>query len=439
MLTLAAANRSQLVGWLTLALAAIAVLAPGAAVAGVARLSDATGQHNLSYSHTADTAAAGLIVASRVIRPDGEGLHDRKRCSRHYSCHDVIVYTLSDQAGVTPGIGCTAINPESVECRISYPASEQPVVDFVGTFGEAADYALIQPRFNAVTLSGGGGNDELTGGPSSATFAGGDGDDQLQGGAAADRLRGDAGNDAILGGGGADAVSDGPGSDVVDGGEGNDTLQVGGAADTLAGGGGVDTASYAVRSTPVTVTLDGLANDGGAADATSDNVMADVENATGGSAADTLSGNADNNTLSGGRGGDAVTGAGGNDVLNGGADADDLAGGAGVDTVTYAGRRASVAVTLFDDGANDGGELDGPLGARDDTADDIENVIGGFAGDRLVGNPLANAVKGGAGNDTIEVAGDSAVDTVNCGAGDDSVTWDAATDRLTASCEVGDG
>lgn len=56
-----------------------------------------------------------------------------------------------------------------------------------------------------------------------------------------------------------------------------------------------------------------------------------IENATGGSAADTISGNAVANVLTGGAGADTLSGLGGNDTLNGGTGGDRLSGGAGND------------------------------------------------------------------------------------------------------------
>ncbi|MFW8584431.1 M10 family metallopeptidase C-terminal domain-containing protein [Rhizobium beringeri] len=56
-----------------------------------------------------------------------------------------------------------------------------------------------------------------------------------------------------------------------------------------------------------------------------------IENAKGGSGADTILGNIAANTLSGGGGNDALSGKEGNDTLNGGAGNDGLLGGAGND------------------------------------------------------------------------------------------------------------
>ena len=60
-----------------------------------------------------------------------------------------------------------------------------------------------------------------------------------------------------------------------------------------------------------------------------------VENAIGGTGADTINGNSANNVLQGGNGADTIDGADGNDTLNGGAGNDTIWGGAGDDTFVY--------------------------------------------------------------------------------------------------------
>jgi hypothetical protein len=82
------------------------------------------------------------------------------------------------------------------------------------------------------------------------------------------------------------------------------------------GGAGTDTVDYEGRSAKVTVTLDGVANDGEALEG--DNVLRNVENVLGGTVGDDLSGDGDANTLDGGPGEDLVVGNGGGDILQGG-------------------------------------------------------------------------------------------------------------------------
>ncbi|MBX9775397.1 MAG: M10 family metallopeptidase C-terminal domain-containing protein, partial [Xanthobacteraceae bacterium] len=60
-----------------------------------------------------------------------------------------------------------------------------------------------------------------------------------------------------------------------------------------------------------------------------------IENATGGTGADTINGNSANNVLSGGNGADTIDGADGNDTINGNAGNDTMWGGAADDTFVY--------------------------------------------------------------------------------------------------------
>jgi Ca2+-binding RTX toxin-like protein len=168
-------------------------------------------------------------------------------------------------------------------------------------------------------LSGGGGSDALAGDGDNDTLAGGAGIDRLDGGAGGDTLNG--GDVGLVGGDGGDQLNGGPGPDVLLGGPGDDRLDGGVGADQINGEEGRDTLTYEDRTNPVTVTLNGLPDDG--EDRENDNVGADVEVILGGTVWDTLTGDRDANTLSAGSGEDLITGNAGPDVLDGG-DAPDL-------------------------------------------------------------------------------------------------------------------
>jgi hypothetical protein len=155
------------------------------------------------------------------------------------------------------------------------------------------DTAAVVADGRAVTLSGGPGNDTLSGANARLNAAGGPGDDSLAGaGPNADMLAGDDGDDFFTNVLGPDAVD---------------------------GGAGVDTVSYAGQPAALAVSLDDQANDGVGAVA---DIRSSVENVIGGSAADTLAGSQARNRLEGGAGNDVLRGNGGVDVLLGG-DGDD--------------------------------------------------------------------------------------------------------------------
>ncbi len=265
-------------------------------------------------------------------------------------------------------------------------------------------------------LTGGAGDDTLTGGALAETINGGAGDDTISGGAEADTLNGDAGDDTFL-----SAAADG--------------------ADVYNGGADTDVMSYAGRSATVVASLDGVALDG--EDGELDNVKTDVEDLIGGGGADTLTGGAGDNVLTGGAGADILNGLAGNDTFDEGAatsGGDTFNGGLGVDTVDYSARVAALTVTMGDNTANDG--LSGEL---DDVRDDVEDLIGGTAADNITGNALANNIdggaeadvlSGGAGNDIL--FGGAGIDQLTGGDGDDLLDGGAAADT-PLDCGAGDG
>jgi Ca2+-binding RTX toxin-like protein len=265
--------------------------------------------------------------------------------------------------------------------------------------GESGEVDNVSDDVENVT--GGVGDDSITGN-SAANI--------LDGGSGSDTLTGADGKDVLIGGLGDDSLDGGNGDDVLSGGVGDDSLEGGLGADHLSGGTGIDGVTYAGRATPVAVTTNNIANDGEDKDRNGsaeegDNVRPNVENVTGGSNADILIANSSRNGLSGGPG---------DDLLDGGLGADILSGGPGSDTVTYATRSVSVDASL-DGVSNDGqaGEADAvgiPTGnpANDP---DVENIIGGAGSDVLVGstsggaNTTPNILTGGAGSDVLDGAG----------------------------------
>src|SRR3954470_10898401 len=110
------------------------------------------------------------------------------------------------------------------------------VVD-VGEDG-TADFTFARSSFTAVSVTAGGGDDEvrIQGLPlDGVTTDGGAGNDTLLGGPAADTLIGGSGNDLIDGNQGADTISLGTGNDTAqwDPGDGSDAVNGDGGSDTL--------------------------------------------------------------------------------------------------------------------------------------------------------------------------------------------------------------
>jgi Ca2+-binding RTX toxin-like protein len=273
-------------------------------------------------------------------------------------------YTLSDPgANVAAGAGCTQVNANQATC----PST----------------------GVQKIHVRAGDGNDTVV----------------LASSVTADsQLYGEAGNDSLTGGSGNDSIAGGAGTDNIDG-----------------AGGAADAADYSESTTPLTLSLDGVANDGAVGEG--DNVSVNTENVDGGSAADTITGSSaanrldgeggddvingndgadliygrrGSNTLRGGNGNDAIAGGMNSDLVIGGAGADNLLGGDGRDTISYEDRTNPVSIT-FDATANDG-----ESGEGDVLSADFEVARGGSGADTIVNN--SNTVVtfiGGLGADTL--------------------------------------
>jgi Ca2+-binding RTX toxin-like protein len=225
-------------------------------------------------------------------------------------------------------------------------------------------------------------------------------------------LRGGAGNDALYDDLGNDTLDGGAGADYMLGGIGNDTYYVDDEGDVVfeVMGAGTDT----VRTTLSDYTL-------------ADNVERLEFIGTGGF---TGHGNDLANVLTGGTGNDTLDGGVGNDLLIGGAGADLMTGGAGNDTYN---------VDNVDDVVVEA------VGGGTDTVkttlssytlgDNVENLrfvgTGDFSGH---GNARANALTGGAGNDTL--IGGKGADSLTGGAGADVFVFREASDSLRGARDV---
>jgi len=164
----------------------------------------------------------------------------------------------------------------------------------------------------------------------------GDGDDTINKvGAVPGDLRGESGNDTINGGPGPleNVLNGGPGNDTLFGGDNIDRVIGGPGADTMGGGGGTrDIVSYEDSGSGVTVDLDALGADDGAA-GEGDTVLSDFEGITGSPFDDTLFGNEGRDILHGLGGTDTILGGIGDDIIVGGAGSDFLFGEGGADSL----------------------------------------------------------------------------------------------------------
>jgi hypothetical protein len=317
---------------------------------------------------------------------------------------------FGDFAGSTAGAGC-----EYSEIRDLVMCEPRSIVDV--QLG-AGDDRLTPLSIGGKSLADGGlsvdlgpGNDsfqgdgvkeQVNGGPGNDEIAGAQGDDVLSGGDGLDKLEGDSGNDRLDGGAGNDTLSGDPNTNPTSG------------ADTIIGGDGTDELhdywpgenDDPRTAPPVSVTLDGAANDGASGEG---------DNVTGVESVDfERTGNF--------RGDDGANSV----VVTEIAGAGTFEGLGGADRLTA----GDASGDRIDGGAGDD-ELQGGFG--DDT------VTGGPGRDRIASDRPARCnevhcdVTGGYGNDRVE-ARDGEVDSVECGPGEDTVIADAA-DTVAPNCE----
>ena len=182
-------------------------------------------------------------------------------------------------------------------------------------------------------------------------------------------------------------------------------------------GGGIDTLDFFLSARAVTINLAyGLSQVINTNLSLSLGAGNTFENVFGGAGADTLTGNALNNSLFGEGGNDTLNGALGSDMLFGGTNDDIYLFGAssvleadqvsenvneGNDTLNFAYLTTSVGLRLDANAVqtvhtNRTLKLNSPI--------TFENAVGGSGADNLIGNSLSNTLRGGPGNDTLNGA-----------------------------------
>jgi hypothetical protein len=198
-----------------------------------------------------------------------------------------------------------------------------------------------------------------------------------------------------------------------------------------------------VVSGPVAIADGGPGNDtltGGAAE-------------RGGPGDDILTGSDTGALLEGGPGHDTIAGGKGDDTIvddAGVGEQDVVDGGDGNDTMSYAGRKAGVTVSLQQPLAGEDKlsaieSLRGGAGNDQLTGDAGPNTLDGGAGrdllvgadgnDTLAGGEGADALEGGAGNDNLDPGEDTARNSVSCGSGKDHADPQPNT-LIAPDCEV---
>ncbi len=140
------------------------------------------------------------------------------------------------------------------------------------------------------------------------------------------QIRGDADSEAIFGSVAADEITGGRGNDFVVGGAGRDTID---------GGKGKDRVDYSASKVAVNVALDGSHKVSVKIGGVVEDTISKIENVSGGSAGDVLTGDTAANELLGYGGADALSGGKGADTLSGGSGNDIVKGGKGDDQFRF--------------------------------------------------------------------------------------------------------
>jgi len=434
---------------------------------------DTLSNFEIYYASNQNDIITGSVNADNVFALVGDDLFDAS------AGNDILDGGAgSDTIDYSGLSGITSINAAlsgAVNSNITVvDGDDDSVVNIENIIGSIGDDTLTGDTFantldgNAGDdiLAGGGGGDNLFGGAGDDILDGGSGADVHAGGAGADTLLGSAGNDIFIGGDDIDnidysgvtgpvnvnlgdgvAANDGQGGNdslseienvtgsdfndvisgdsnvnVLTGGFGNDRLYGAGGSDLLDGGAGVDEVDY------TNAVLNGVTVDLGTGTAADDgdggvDTLTDIENITGSTFSDDLTGDANVNVIDGGTGDDIIRASGGEDVIDGGDDRDtidysNLVGATSID-VTLAGvTPVNVSVT----------------GGADQTILNVENVTGTDGDDTITGDANENTLKGGAGNDTL--SGRGGVDILDGGDGIDTADYSSAVGGINANLAI---
>ncbi|MFN0055003.1 MAG: YDG domain-containing protein, partial [Planctomycetales bacterium] len=443
-------------------------------------------QFDLTVYRSDDTAFGGdLSLGTVTISAPGDltvGPH-------------TLSWTIGNGTGAIPlpGAGATEVDTSYYLLVVADAAdvvvesdSTSPGTNNVGVFS-----GVYHAPSGPVLVQGGSGNDTVSVSGSisvtvnSTTFTyvasdvatlrvrGHDGDDTVTASALGKPLWawGGAGNDTLTGGSAADTLVGGAGNDSLAGGSGDDTYQF--KADTALGsdtvseavGAGTDGLDFSPGTMAIVLDLSLTTAQAANAYLTLTLSAGDViENLTGTSDNDMLTGNtlanvlfgldgidtlrgmAGHDTLWGGNGNDMLYGAGGNDSqaggdgndtyyfnasVNIGADVITELSGEGTDTIDFS-QFTTTGVTL--DLSKTTAQTVSPanLTLTLSAGNVFENITAGAGPDLLIGNGLANVLSGLAGNDTLEGGGGN--DTLT--GGNDNDTYRFNTNSTMGSDTV---
>jgi len=291
-----------------------------------------------------------------------------------------------------------------------------------GNGNDTLDYSLDTSGITAVNVFLNGGVN------STVTITGGD-NDLIRG---FENVIGTDGNDTLRGDGQTNSLVGGIGDDYFFGSIGNDTIE---------GDSGVNTIDYQFSTSGIITDMGDVT--GGYFDVsysigTSVNQLANIVHLTGTNLADNITGDAQDNILSGGIGSDTIDGGDGNDSILGGDDNDLIVASAGNDTIDggsdeydrldYSGLVGATSITVqLIDGVS---TIVTVAGGDDDEVVNVETFVGTSGNDSFTGDSSArNNFSGGAGDDVFYYSAGN--DTFTGGADVDTLDYSAAIARVS--------
>ena len=174
------------------------------------------------------------------------------------SSNHVGARSINARAPLTAGSGCNQFSATEVNCFVTGPRIATVNLGD-GNDRFRSDFGV----FSGLFVRGGPGNDVIDGSEKADSLDGEAGDDILQGVSGDDVLNGGPGNDLFP----TDQLDNG--NDVKNGGDGDDRLIADRdpGNDVYSGGAGTDVLDFSTSIAAVSVSLDGVANDGPAGEA----------------------------------------------------------------------------------------------------------------------------------------------------------------------------
>ena len=248
------------------------------------------------------------------------------------------------------------------------------------------------------------------------------------------KVTGSAGNNSLIGGDGSDTLSGGEGNDTLTGGKGNDLFIYSGGKDVITDYEAGDKISVGAPITKSSVKGSNVILKTGVGTLT-------VKNAKDKELALKVTGSAGNNSLIGGDGSDTLSGGEGNDTLTGGKGNDLFIYSAGNDVITdyEAGDKISVGAPITKSSVKGSDVIlktdVGTLTVKNAKNKELALKITGSAGnDSLIGGDGSDTLFGGEGNDTL--TGGKGNDLFIYSGGKDVITDYEAGDKISVGAPI---